>query len=177
MRKTFFLAAMIATFAAVPAAAMTPGQANCPAQLAPKELGPGLVDEMMNYVEGQETNPALTQSVKVVNDTCVAREKVQAADQDTYTRYVIARVSHDELVRQLTGAKVPIELLDRVFDIGPGRKNPGPDQISEAMFTALLDEMTKAGVDVDKLPERALGLMGAYVTVSGEMYRDQAAVH
>jgi hypothetical protein len=177
MRKTVFLAAVAAAFVALPAAAMTPGQANCPAQLAPKDLGAMLVNEMVNFKEGQEANQALSMAIKQVNDACITREKVPADQQDTYTRYVIARVSHDELVRQLTGFKVPLSVVDRVFDIGPGRTNPAPDKVTEAMFTTLVDELGKAGVSLDKLPEPALGMMGAYVTVAGEMYRDQALVH
>lgn len=177
MRKTVILAALSASLIALPAVAMTPGQTNCPAQIAPKDLGAMLVNEMMNYKEGQETNPALTTAIKQVNDACVAREKVPADQQDTYARFVIARVSHDELVRQLTTFKVPISIVDKVFDIGPGRANPTPDKVTEAMFTTLVDELGKAGVSLDKLPEPALGMMGAYVTVSGEMYRDQALVH
>ncbi|MFM5916083.1 MAG: hypothetical protein ACKOOL_00960 [Novosphingobium sp.] len=155
---------------------MTAGQANCPAQLAPKDLGAKLVYEMMNFKEGQDTDPALTSAIKKVNDACVAREKVPDSQQDLYARYVIARVSHDELVRRLSALKVPIPVLDRVFDIGPGRTNPEPDKVSEAMFNALVEELSKAGVDIDKLPDEGLGLMGAYVTVSGEMYRDQALI-
>ena len=177
MRKTVIMAAVSAAFIAMPAAAMTPGQANCPAQLAPKNLGAMLVNEMMNFKEGQEVNEAMTKAIKQVNDACVAREKVPADQQDAYARYVIARVSYDELVRQLTGFKVPLSIVDRVFDIGPGRANPTPDKVTESQFTTLVDELGKAGVSLDKLPDPALGMMGAYLTVSGEMYRDQALVH
>jgi hypothetical protein len=93
MRKTVIMAAVSAAFIAVPAAAMTPGQANCPAQLAPKNLGAMLVNEMMNFKEGQEVNEAMTKAIKQVNDACVAREKVPADQQEAYARYVIARVS------------------------------------------------------------------------------------
>ena len=176
MRKTVLLAAAAAALAAFPAAAMTAGQANCPAQVAPAGTGAKLVEEMMNYKEGQDTNPALTQAITEVNDTCVTREKVPAASQDTYTRYVIARLSYDELVRRFAAMKVPVAVLDRVFEIGPGKRNPTPDQVSEAQFNTLVEELQKVGISVDKLPEMALGMMGAYVTVSGEMYRDQAAI-
>ena len=174
MRKIVLLAAAAAAIAALPAAAMTPGQANCPARVAPSDLGAKLVNEMMTYQEGQETNAALTQAIKQVNDTCVAREKVPAAQQDTYTRYIIARISHDELLRQFAGMKVPVAVLERVFEIGPGKRNPAPDQVTEAQFNTLVAELSKAGVSVEKLPDGALGMMGAYITVSSEMYRDQA---
>lgn len=177
MRKTGLILAAAAAFAAVPAAAMTPGQANCPAQLAPKGLGARLVEEMLNFKEGQEADPSLTEAIKQVDDACVTREKVPAAQQDTYVRYVMARVSHDELARQLGAMNVPVAVIDRVFGIGPGQRNPAPDQVTEDQFNTLVAALEKAGVSIDKLPEPALGMMGAYVTVSGEMYRDQAAIH
>lgn len=177
MRKIVLLAAVTAAaFAALPAAAMTPGQSNCPAQVAPANVGAMLVEEMLTYKEGQETNVPLTEAIKQVNDTCVRREKVSVAQQDNYTRYVIARLSHDELARQFVTMKVPVAVLERVFEIGPGRRNPTPDQVTEAQFNTLVVELDKVGVAVDKLPERALGMMGAYVTVASEMYRDQALV-
>ena len=176
MCKIVLLAATVAAFAALPAAAMTPGQANCPARVAPGDLGAKLVNEMMTYQDGKKTNAALTQAIEQVNDACVAREKVPGAQQDTYTRYIIAKLSHDELVRQFAGMKVPVAVLERVFEIGPGKRNPMPDQVTEAQFNTLVTELSKAGVSVDKLPDGALGMMGVYITVSSEMYRDQAMI-
>ena len=63
-----------------------------------------------------------------------------------------------------------------LFEIGPGKRNPTPDQVSEAQFNTLVTELSKAGISVDKLPDGALGMMGAYITVSSEMYRDQATM-
>ena len=170
------LAALGAALAALPAAAMTPGQAACPAQLAPKTLGPLLTQEMMNFKEGQAQNPAIAAGVKQVLDACIKREKIKPDQEDAYTKYVIARVSHDDLAGQLAAMKVPTAMLDRVFLLGPGLANPTPDQITEDRFATLIDELDKAGVSIDKLPANAMNMMGAYVAVTGEMYRDMALV-
>lgn len=177
MRILFSLAAVLAVSAAPqPAAAMTPGQAFCPAQLAPNSLGPMLTDEMMTFKEGQARNPAIAQGIKQVLDICMKREKVRADQEDDYTKYIIARIGHDDLARQLGKMKVPTAIIDRVFGIGPGKRNPTPDQISEDQFNTLVTELAAAGIKVDSLPENALTMMGAYVAVSGEMYRDMALI-
>ena len=170
------LAALGAALAALPAAAMTPGQAACPAQLAPKTLGPLLTQEMMNFKEGQAQNPAITAGVKQVLDACIKREKIKPDQEDAYTKYVIARVSHDDLALQLTGLKVPTAVLDKAFGLGLGLANPASDQITEVQFAEAISELNKAGVDIDKLPANAMQMMGAYVAVTGEMYRAMALV-
>ncbi len=71
MRKTGLIAAIAAACVALPAAAMTPGQANCPVRLAPKDLGARLVQEMLNYKEGQDTDAGLPDGIKQVNDACM----------------------------------------------------------------------------------------------------------
>ncbi len=160
MRKTGLIAAIAASCVALPATAMTPGQANCPVRLAPKDLGARLVQEVLNYKEGQDTDPNLTEAIKHLEDVCVQREKVPAAQQDVYIRYVMARLSHDELVRQLGAMKVPVTVIDSIFGIGPGRQNPSPDQVTEDQFNALVSALEKAGVSIEKLPDQALGMMG-----------------
>ena len=169
-------AALTASVAAHPAAAMTPGQAACPGQLAAKTLGPMLAKEMMEYKAGQAQNPAIAQAVKQVLDICIKREKVSADQEDAYTTYIISRVSHDDLSRQLGAMKVPTVIIDRVFGLGLGLRNPTPDQITEDQFNALVKELASAGVKIDSLPEDAMTMMGAYVAVTGEMYRDMALV-
>lgn len=99
------------------------------------------------------------------------------AQRDTCVRYVMARLSHDDLVRQLGAMRVTVTVIDGVFGIGPGRQNPSSDQVAEDQFNALVAAVEKAGVSIEKLPDQALAMMGACVTVTSEMYRDQAAVH
>ena len=155
---------------------MTPGQIACPSQVAPKNLGPLLTQEMVNYQDGQAVNPEITNGVKQVLDVCVKREHVAADQEDAYTKYIIARISHDDLSRQLATMKVPTAILDRVFDLGPGLHNPTPDEITEEKYNSVANELTNAGVNMEALPKDALTMMGSYVAVTGEMYRDMAAV-
>ena len=176
MRKLVPLAAVVAAFAAYPAAAMTPGQMECPAQLAPRNLGPLLTQAMIDYKEGEPQNPEITKGVKLVLEACIKREKVAANQEDAYLKYVIARVSHDDLRRHLGAIKVPTAVLDRVFGLGPGLRNPLPDQIAEDEFNTLVSELKAAGVELDSLPKNAITMMGAYVAITGEMYRAMAAV-
>jgi hypothetical protein len=72
--------------------------------------------------------------------------------------------------------KVPTAILDRVFGLGPGLRNPVPDDITEDLFGNLVTELTKAGINLDSLPKDAMTMMGSYVAVTAEMYRDMAAV-
>jgi len=176
MRMMIVAAALAAGLAGQPAAAMTAGQAACPVQLAPKTLGPVLVQEMLNYKEGQPGNPETSKALSALVDTCIKREKVAADQEDAYTKFAIARVSHDELASQLGAMGVPTAVLDRVFALGPGLANPTPDQVSEDQFNTLVSELTKAGVKVEALPKPALSMMGSYVAVTGEMYRDMVLV-
>ena len=176
MRRLIGLAILAAGMAAQPAAAMTAGQANCPVELAPKTLGPMLIQEMLTYKEGQVKNRAIVDVVMQVLTACLKREKVSAAHTDAYTKYVISRISHDELARQLGAMNVPTAMLDRAFGLGPGLANPRPDQITDDQYNTLVPELNKAGVKFESLPQNAANMMGAYVAVTGEMYRGMAVV-
>jgi hypothetical protein len=176
MRIMILAAVIAAGLIGQPASAMTPRQAACPVHLAPKTLGPVLVQQMSDYKEGQPDNPETTKALVAIVDACMKREKVAADQEDAYTKFVIARISRDELVRQFGTMGVPITVLDRVFGLGPGLANPTPDQITEDQFNTLMAELTRAGVKVDTLPKPALSMMGSYVAVTSEMYRDMALV-
>ena len=176
MRILVAAALLTAGISGQSAAAMTPGQASCPVQLAPKTLGPALVQEMLAYKEGQPGNPETAKALSTVVDVCIKREKVASEQEDAYTKYVISRVSHDELARQFGTMTIPTAVLDRVFGLGPGLANPTPDQITEDQFNVLVSDLTKAGVKIDTLPKVTMTMMGSYVAVTGEMYRDMAAV-
>lgn len=176
MRQAMVTAATSIALFAAPAAAMTAGQASCPVEKAPSGLAAKLVEETLTIREGQEADPVLSTALLQIDSVCAAREKVPTEQQDDYTKYIIARLKHDEMARQLAAMKVPVAVLESVFDIGPGKRNPTPQQVTEAQFNIMVAELAKDGVSIDQLPDRALGMMGAYVTVTGDMYRAQAAI-
>jgi len=135
-----------------------------------------MVKEMLAFKEDEPNNPETAKAITQILDICAKREKVSPDQVDTYTRYIISRLSHDELVRQFGVMAVPTTILDRVFGLGPGLANPTPDKITEDQFSSLEAELTKVGIKVEALPQHAATMMGSYVAVTGEMYRDMAAV-
>lgn len=171
MRKLITLAALCSALWAFPAAAMTASQAECPVQLTPKDLGARAVEQVLNEPVDASQKQSVIEAFTVVADACLKREKVTGAQAEPYVRYVIARIMHDDMVRSLTAQGVSTAMIDRVFGLGAGKLNPSPDQLTDEQFAALDQELTKTGRDIKKMPKSMVGLIGAYVGVTGEMHR------
>lgn len=176
MRKLIALAALSGSLWALPAAAMTASQADCPMQLAPKGLGARAVDQVLNEPADAGQKQPVIDALSAVADACLKREHVTGAQEEPYVRYVVARIMHDELVRSLAALGVSTAMIDRVFDLGVGKANPAPEKLTDQQFAALEQEMAKTGLDIKKMPESVIGLIGAYVGVTGEMHRSAELV-
>ena len=157
---------------ALPAAAMTASQAECPSQLAPKDLGGLATDQIVKQADDTGDKQSTVEAFRAVIDSCTKREQITGAQVEPYAKYVIARIIYDEMAQRLTKLGVSPAMLNRVFGLGHGKLNPGPDEMTDAQFDALSVELAKQGIEFDRLPESVTGLIGGYVAISGELYRN-----
>ena len=157
---------------ALPAAAMTASQAECPSQLAPKGLGGLATEQIVKQADDTSNEQSMAEALRAVVDSCTKREQITGAQTEPYAKYVIARIIYDEMAQRLTKLGVSPAMLNRVFDLGQGKPNPGPDEMTDAQFDALSVELAKQGLDFENLPEPLTGLIGGYVAISGELYRN-----
>ena len=172
MRKAIAMTLLSGALLALPAAAMTVSQAECPNQLAPKDLGALATEQIINDAADTGNKQSTVEAFRAVIDSCVKREQITGAQVEPYAKYVIARIIYDDMAQRLTKLGVSPALLDRVFGLGQGKLNPGPDEMTDAQFDALSVELAKQGIEFDRLPESVTGLIGGYVAISGELYRN-----
>ena len=172
MRKAIALILLSSALLALPAAAMTASQAECPSQLAPTGLGGLATEQIINDTADTGDKQSTVEAFRAVIDSCTKREQITGAQVEPYAKYVIARIIYDEMAQRLTKLGVSPAMLNRVFGLGQGKLNPGPDEMTDAQFDALSGELAKQGMDFGHLPEPLTGLIGGYVGISGEMYRN-----
>ena len=172
MRKVFLLAApALVLFVASPAAALTKGQADCPVQLADAELSKALVSAMVDQVEGDEVDEGVLGGMLDVYTTCMKREKVPEAQADDYMTYVTEAIGVAELSRQLKSAGIKTSTVDQAFGIGPGGRNPEPEELTETDFARLGSLLASEGIKIESLPERHIGLIGAYAALAADLWK------
>ena len=171
MRKLIALTALSGALWAFPAAAMTATQAACPLELAPKDLGSRATAQIVNEPADAAQKQPVIDAFSAVVEACLKREHVTGPQAEPYIRYVIARIIHGEMARSLMALGVSSAMIDRVFDLGAGKRNPSPEQLTDEQFAALDREMNKTGMDLKKMPTSVLSLIGAYVGVTAEMHR------
>ena len=172
MRKlTFSLAGVLALAIAAPAAALTKGQEQCPLEVADADLGRKLVSQMVDHTDGDEIDSEVLEGVLEVYETCVSREKVTEAQRDDYMTYVTEVIAVAEQIRQLKAAGINPATVDQAFDIGPGKRNPGPDELSEENFATLVELLAEDGIRIGDLPERQIGLTGAYAALAADLWK------
>ena len=172
MRKFTVIAALSLAGLALPAAAMTVSQAECPSQLAPKGLGALATDQIVSDDAGSKKEQSTIDAFRMVVESCIKREHVTAQQTEPYAKYVISRIIYDDMAQRLTKLGVAPAMLDRVFGLGQGKLNPSPDDLTDAQFDTLSAELTKLGMDFDHLPDPVTALIGGYVGISAEMYRN-----
>ena len=172
MRKAIAMTLLSGALLALPAAAMTASQAECPSQLAPTGLGGLATEQIINDTADTGDKQSTVEAFRAVIDSCTKREQITGAQTEPYAKYVIARIIYDDMAQRLTKLGVSPALLDRVFGLGQGKLNPGPDEMTDAQFDALSGELAKQGMDFENLPEPLTGLIGGYVGISSEMYRN-----
>lgn len=171
MRNVTAIAALVLSAAATPAAAMTPGQAKCPASLAPAGLAATATENVLNFDEAVGTDPKLEAALDQLAKACFAREHVTKDKQNDYTRYVSTALIYAELKRRLGVKSISTKVIDDAFDIGPGRRNPKSADLDDVAFNKALAKMKQGGVDIKKLSDQALSELGTYVVSAGDMYR------
>ena len=172
MRKLAVVAAFSLAGVALPAAAMTVSQAECPNQLAPKGLGARATDQIVSDDSESTKEQSTIDAFKAVVQSCLKREHIIDDQTEPYAKYVIARIIYDDMAQRLTKLGVAPAMLDRVFGLGQGKLNPSPDDLTDAQFDTLSKELAKLGMDFEHLPDPVTALIGGYVGISAEMYRN-----
>ena len=172
MRKALALILLSSALMASPAAVMTVSQAECPNQLAPTGLGALATDQIVNDADETNNKQSTVEAFRAVIESCVKREQITGAQLEPYAKYVIARIIYDEMALRLTKFGVAPAMLNRVFGLGQGKLNPTPDEMTDAQFDTLSGELAKQGMDFEHLPEPLTGLIGGYVGISSEMFRN-----
>ena len=172
MRSAITMTLLSSALLALPAAAMTVSQAECPSQLAPKGLGALATDQIVSDAADMSSKQSTVDGFKAVVQSCLTREHITAQQTEPYAKYVIARIIYDDMAQRLTKLGISPAMLDRVFGLGQGKPNPTPDELTDAQFDTLSKELAKQGMDFGRLPDSLTGLIGGYVGISGEMYRN-----
>ena len=171
MRKLTAIAAFALAGIALPAAAMTPGQASCPTDLAPAGLAAMAAQAVLSFDEAVGIDPKLDATLDKLTKACIAREQVAAAKQEDYSRYVMSRLIYSDVKQRLEAQSVSTKVIEDAFDIGPGRRNPRSADLDKEAFGKIMRKMKDGGVDVTKLPDQTLNDISTYVVTAADMYR------
>ncbi len=171
MRKFTVIAGLLLAATALPAAAMTPGQADCPVALAPAGLAAATADSLLNYSDDKGLDPKVEAALDKLVKACIARERVTADKQEAYTNYVMSALVVSEMKGRLAARSVSVTVIDNAFDIGPGRSNPQSKDLDKAAFAEIVDKMRAGGVDINTLSDAALNDISTYVATASSMYR------
>ena len=171
MRKLTAIAALLLAGAALPAAAMTPGEASCPTDLAPAGLAAMAANAVLNFDEAVGIDPKLDAALDKLTKACIAREHIAAAKQDDYVRYVMSRLIYSVVKQRLEAQSISTKVIEDAFDIGRGRRNPKSADLDKEAFTKIMLKMKAGGVDVTQLSDQTLNDISTYIVTAADMYR------
>lgn len=171
MRKLTVVAALALAGIALPAAAMTPGQASCPTDLAPAGLAAMAAKAVLSFDEAVGIDPKLDAALDKLTKACIAREQIASAKQDDYSSYVMSRLIYSDAKQRLEAQSISTKVIEDAFDIGLGRRNPKSADLDKDAFARIMRKMKEGGVDVSKLSDQALNDISIYVVTAADMYR------
>ena len=82
MRRAIALTLLSSALWALPAAAMTTSQAECPSQLAPKGLGGLATEQIINDAADTGDKQSTTDAFRTVFESCIEREQITGAQTE-----------------------------------------------------------------------------------------------
>jgi hypothetical protein len=167
-----FVIAVAAT--ASPAFALTKAQLDCPVVSAPTGLVERLAKANIVQPAPQSELDALKTQLDALDAACIRRHAVPPKLRDYYRRYIQYRLIHDGLAAWLTAQKVPLNVVERGGDVGPGRTNRPTQGLSDYRAGEVVRALADAGIDIDKYPEETVRTIGEYVWITGGMFWSQA---
>ena len=171
MRKFTAIAGLLLAATALPAAAMTSGQASCPVALAPAGLGAATADSLLGFGASDELDPKVEAGLSKLTKDCMTRENVPIDKLEEYTNYVMSALVAKEMKARLAAQSIPTRVIDDAFDLGPGRSNPASKDLDKAAFGEAVRKMKANGLDVTTLSDAALNDVSTYIATASSMYR------
>lgn len=162
LRIFFWIAAMMLTAVAAPAyASITDEVISC----ADTELPESVKSQLAKFGNGTETGitPETAQAIANATNRCAQRYPLTQEEEKTVRSYVTASRIADSAGAYLAGVGMPLAVLHKTFDFGPGYRNVKITQMTPEMIDGLLKAFAEAGVDASIFTTREWNVMGVYV--------------
>ncbi|WP_149037659.1 hypothetical protein [Sphingopyxis macrogoltabida] len=174
MLKSILSGSLLAAAAFPTMAAAQDGEKlDCITRTAAPELKASIVETTVRSMrEGQESvaaekKDALAARFWQVITNCAAKQSVDREESSHYFDYSHARIMREWVMAQAKEIGVSFDLVDKIFDFGPGRTNA--DFIGIALDERLADVRTAylaRGVGLDQLDGKVFEQVGIYVVVT-----------
>lgn len=162
LRTILRIATMMLAGAASPAfASITDEVVSC----ADMELPESAKSQLAQFGNGTETGitPETAQAIANATNRCAKRYPLTQEEEKTVRSYVTASRIADSAGAYLSGAGMPLAVLHKTFDFGPGYRNVKITQMTPEMIDGLLAALSEAGVDASIFTTREWNVMGVYV--------------
>lgn len=167
--------AMVASVAlaslAAPAAAVTDEQAECVARAAPASFATRLATSMIGAQANPQEKEALVRQLATISEACAEMTGIPADHRQAYFDYWLARIPRDELARQLVAAGIPLEPINDLLDLGPGRSNPVIQGVTDSQAALISASLKARGVAVDRIDEATWNKVGGYIAGTSLLFQ------
>ena len=163
--------AIIALALATPAAAQSADLLECTTQDVTPAFRDKLADAMLDDSRDAD---ALFEQLVHISDACAARHGLAGDKGEAYFTYSLSRLPRDAFIARLGAAGISAQVLDEAFDFGEGRSNPAIEgELKPEQVAALVAALAANGIDVEKVPETSLEMIGAYAASSSLMWQSR----
>lgn len=156
---------------AAPAAAVTDEQAECVARVAPASFAARLAASMVGGAASAAEKEPLLRQLATISEACAEMTGIPADRRQAYFDYWLARIPRDELARQLVAAGIPLEPIDDILDLGPGRSNPAIQGVTDAQAALISASLKARGVAVDRIDEATWNKLGGYIAGTSLLFQ------
>lgn len=163
MLRTFlWIAAMMLAGATSPAyASITDEVISC----ADMELPESAKSQLAQFGNGTETGitPETAKEIANATNRCAQRHPLTQDEEKIVRSYITASRIADSAGTYLAGAGMPLAVLHKTLDFGPGYRNVKITQMTPEMVNGLMAAFAEAGVDASIFTTREWNVMGVYV--------------
>lgn len=169
-RGTIFTPVKYLTIAAaLIVAAPLPARAADPACAITRTTPEFRVEIAVAMTRGDESeSERLSQTLSDAVQACADAAGYDDQQGAAYFDFVLSEISRGWLIGELGKVGLSHVVIDKALDFGAGRTNSTLEEdISEAQIGAIISGYVAGGVEIEKVPQQAWELVGAYAAATG----------